>query len=254
MLRIEDHDRQRSRPEFEAAILEDVAWLGFAADDGPYRQSDDDAVYAAALELLRFNGLVYACACSRTSVAAWAREHGRPWSGGGCPGSCRERRVPEERGTALRVVLGDRTESWGDLRLGPQRDTPDREGDLVVRDRAGNWTYPFCVVVDDARQDIDLVVRGEDLLGATARQIRLGRLLGRTEPPAYFHHPLIIKPGGAKLSKADRDTSVRDLRADGMTAAELIGRAAAAVGLISEPRAIPAGSAAELFVESRPAS
>jgi len=251
VLRIEDHDRQRSRPTFERALLEDLAWLGFAADEGLYRQSDDQAVYAAALEILRFNGLAYACDCSRTTFAAWAAQHGGPWRGPGCPGGCRDRAVPDEAGSGWRVVMAEGAESWTDIRLGAQRDEPAREGDVLVRDRAGNWTYSFCVVVDDLRQGIDLVVRGEDLLDATARQIRLGRLLGRRVPPAFLHHPLVRRPDGAKLSKADRDTSVRDLRAAGRSAPALIGAAAALVGLVEEPRDMEAAMAAAL-VSSRP--
>ena len=247
VLRIEDHDRQRSRPEFDAALLEDLGWLGFVADIGPVRQSEDWFVYEAALARLRDRGLVYACDCTRSTFAAWARGHGRPWSGGGCPGGCRDRDVAEGRGTGLRAALGPGEESWHDLRLGPRRDAADREGDLLVRDRQGNWTYPFCVVVDDLRQDIDLVVRGEDLLDATARQIRLGRLLGRDRPPAFFHHPLIRKPGGAKLSKSDGDTGVRELRARGLAPDAVLGEAAAAVGLIPEARPLELGSLDALF-------
>jgi glutamyl/glutaminyl-tRNA synthetase len=245
ILRIEDHDRNRSRPEFDSALLEDLAWLGFEADEGPYRQAPDGQVYDAAVELLRFNGLVYACDCSRATFAAWRAEHGSPWTGAGCPGGCRERHLRDGAGLGLRIALGEGEEAWDDLRLGPQRDGPVREGDLLARDRNGNWTYPLCVVVDDLRQGIDLVVRGEDLLDATARQIRLARLLGRTVPPAFFHHALVRKPGGAKLSKADRDTSVRDLRAAGLKAAEVIGRAAAAVGLAEPGVALPSDAAVE---------
>ncbi len=247
VLRIEDHDRQRSRPEFDAALLEDLGWLGFVADIGPVRQSEDWFVYEAALARLRDRGLVYACDCTRSTFAAWARGHGRPWSGSGCPGGCRERDVAEGRGTGLRAALGPGEESWHDLRLGPRRDAADREGDLLVRDRQGNWTYPFCVVVDDLRQEIDLVVRGEDLLDATARQIRLGRLLGRDRPAAFFHHPLIRKPGGAKLSKSDRDTGVRELRARGLAPDAVLGEAAAAVGLIPETRPLELGGLDALF-------
>lgn len=247
MLRIEDHDRQRSRADFDAALLEDLAWLGFIADRGPFRQSEDFAPYAAALDRLRDAKLAYACDCSRSTFAAWAREHGKAWSGGGCPGGCRERAVAEGPGAGIRVALGGGEEAWDDLRLGRQRDAPDREGDLLVRDRHGNWTYPFCVVVDDMRQDIDLVVRGEDLLDATARQIRLGRLLGRAEPPACYHHALIRKPGGAKLSKSDGDTGVRELRARGLTAEAVLGEAAAAVGLLERPRALRPDDLPELL-------
>jgi glutamyl/glutaminyl-tRNA synthetase len=247
VLRIEDHDRQRSRAAFDAALLEDLAWLGFAADDGPLRQSDEWSVYRATLDRLRDSAPVYACDCSRTTFADWARANGRPWSGSGCPGRCRERVVDEAPGTGLRVVLGEGEESWHDLRLGAKHDAPDREGDLLVRDRHGNWTYPLCVVVDDARQGIDLVVRGEDLLDATARQIRLGRLLGRDEPPVFYHHPLIRKRGGAKLSKSDGDTGVRDLRGRGLSAEAVLGEAAATVGLLERPRPLAPTDLRELF-------
>ena len=247
VLRIEDHDRQRSRPEFDAALLEDLGWLGFVADIGPVRQSEDWLVYEAALAHLRDRGLVYACDCTRSTFASWAQVRGRPWSGSGCPGGCRDRNVTEGRGTGLRAALGPGEESWHDLRLGPRRDDADREGDLLVRDRQGNWSYPFCVVVDDQRQDIDLVVRGEDLLDATARQIRLGRLLGRDRPPAFYHHPLIRKPGGAKLSKSDGDSGIRELRARGLAPEAILGEAAAAVGLIREARPLELGGLDALF-------
>ena len=247
VLRIEDHDRQRSRPEFDAALLEDLGWLGFVPDSGPLRQSDDWTVYETALARLRDDGLVYACDCTRSTFAAWARLHGRPWSGGGCPGSCRERALAEARGTGLRVPLGAGEETWIDQGRGPRRDAADREGDLLVRDSHGNWTYPFCVVVDDMRQDIDLVVRGEDLLDATARQIRLGRLMGHDRPPAFYHHPLIRKHGGPKLSKSDGDSGVRELRARGLAPAAVLGEAAAAVGLIPEARPLELGGLDALF-------
>jgi glutamyl/glutaminyl-tRNA synthetase len=217
LLRIEDHDRQRSRAAFDAAILEDLAWLGFVADDGPARQTDPDALAAfdGALARLTAEDLVYRCACTRSTFAAWARDHGRDWTGPGCPGACRRRTLPGDAATSLRVALGAGTESFDDLLLGPQSGEPAAAGDLIVRDRADNWTYGFAVVVDDLRQDVDLVVRGEDLLSDAGRQIRIGRLLGRDEPPRFLHHPLVRKASGAKLSKSDGDTGVRELRAEG---------------------------------------
>jgi glutamyl/glutaminyl-tRNA synthetase len=220
LLRIEDHDRQRSRAAFDAALLEDLAWLGFAADEGPVRQTDAAArsAYAAALDRLAADDLVYRCGCTRATFAAWAREHGRDWTGPGCPGACRTRILPGDAATSLRAALGAGSETFDDLLLGPQRGEPGASGDLVVRDRSGNWTYGFAVVVDDLRQGVDLVVRGEDLLPETARQIRLGRLLGRDDPPRFLHHPLIRKPSGAKLSKSGRDSGARDLRGAGWSA------------------------------------
>jgi glutamyl-Q tRNA(Asp) synthetase len=244
LLRIEDHDRMRCRPEYEAAIMEDLAWLGFAADDGPVRQSDDDERYTAALERLRGEVLVYGCDCSRSTFEAWAHEHGRRWHGPGCPGDCRHRDLD---GPTLRLALGGGSERWLDAIVGPCADEVAPAGDMTVRDRDGNWTYAFSVVVDDVRQGIDLVVRGRDLLAATAAQIRLAHLSGRASAATFAHHPLIRRADGRKLSKADADTSVRDLRAAGRSPAELIGQAAAAVGLIDAPRPIGAADVAGLF-------
>lgn len=229
LLRIEDHDRQRCRPEFDAALLEDLEWLGFRADSGPLRQSDPDAAvaYAAALDHLRTDGLAYGCDCTRSTFAAWAKGNGRSWSGPGCAGDCRARGVA---GPVLRVSLGDGSEAWSDMLAGSCRGDVAPSGDLAIRDRHGNWTYGFCVVIDDARQGVDLVVRGRDLLEATAGQIRLARVLGRETPPAFAHHPLITRPDGSKLSKSSGDTGVRELRAAGRSAAEVIEMAAAATG------------------------
>jgi glutamyl/glutaminyl-tRNA synthetase len=150
----------------------------------------------------------------------------------------------------MRVALGGGSERWMDAVVGPCADEVAPAGDLVVHDRDGNWTYGFSVVVDDLRQGIDLVIRGRDLLAATAAQIRLGQLLGRATPPTFAHHPLILGADGRKLSKADGDTAVRDLRAAGRTAPELIGEAAAAVGLIDAPRPIEAAFVGRLFAPS----
>ena len=228
LLRIEDHDRQRSRPAFADEIVTDVAWLGFRADEGPVDQTSPDAIaaYETALAGLTERGLVYRCGCTRATFAAWAREHGAHWTGPGCPGACRTRALPGDAATSLRVALGAGEERFDDLRLGPQTGDPAATGDLVVRDREANWSYAFAVVVDDLRQRVDLVVRGEDLLPETARQIRLGRLLGRDEPPRFLHHPLIRKPSGAKLSKSDGDTGIADLRAAGHSADDVRGEAA----------------------------
>jgi glutamyl-tRNA synthetase/glutamyl-Q tRNA(Asp) synthetase len=118
-----------------------------------------------------------------------------------------------------------------DLMAGPLADEPAASGDLLARDRAGNWTYAFCVVVDDTRQGVDLVIRGRDLLDATPAQIRLARLLGRETPPRFLHHPLIRRVSGQKLSKAEGDTAVRALLDAGHTPAELFGLAARLAGL-----------------------
>ena len=256
ILRIEDHDRQRSRRSLEAALLDDLEQLGLVPDTpplaglragtSPYRQSDDTAPYGVAVEMLRAQGRVYSCTCARAALLAW--------SGPGCPGACRARALPEDAAdAALRAGLADvpdgtpDIEAFDDLLAGPQAGEPSAEGDLTLRDRHGNWSYPLCVVVDDARQGVDLVIRGRDLLDATPRQLRLGRLLGREVQPAFLHHPLLRKPSGAKLSKADGDTGIRDLLAAGATPAQLLGFAAAAVGLIERSGPTRPAELASLF-------
>jgi glutamyl/glutaminyl-tRNA synthetase len=210
-------------------VLEDLDWLGFAADVGPVRQSDADAqlAYDDACRRLQADGLVYGCDCTRSTFASWAIEHGRRWTGPGCPGGCRARGID---GPTFRVALEGGTEPWIDGAAGSRDEAIAPAGDLPIRDRHGNWTYGFCVVIDDERQGIDLVVRGRDLLHATPTQIRLARILGRAAPATFLHHPLIRRPDGSKLSKSAGDTGVRELRAAGVPAAEVIARAAEATG------------------------
>jgi glutamyl/glutaminyl-tRNA synthetase len=257
LLRIEDHDRQRCRPEFEAALLDDLDRLRLAADKpstddfraGPssFRQSDTDAVYAATVVELRDRGLIYACDCSRLTFDAWHAENGRAWSGPGCPGACRGRGLEAADGLTLRVVLGDGDEAWDDALRGPDHGAVTPAGDLPVRDRNGNWTYALCVVVDDLRHGVDLVVRGEDLVDATPAQIRLGWLLGRAEPPVFAHHPLVRRADGSKLSKADGATAIGELLDRGGTIEQLVGMAAFAVGLVKAAQPMPFDEAVSLI-------
>ena len=232
LFRIEDHDRIRSRPEFDAALIEDLAWLGYVPDAGPVRQADDPAPYATAVERLRTDGRIYGCACSRATFEAWEREHGGSWSGPGCPGACRDLGLD---GPTLRVALGGGTERWMDLLVGPAADDVAPTGDPPVRDRDGNWTYLLSVVVDDLRQEVDLVIRGRDLMASTPAQIRLARLLGREVAPAFAHHRLVRDPTGRKLSKSSRDSGVRELREAGHPADDVIAMAAAAIGYDGDP-------------------
>jgi len=233
LLRIEDHDRQRSRREYEAEILDDLAWLGFEADGPPVRQSERGAIYESALDGLRRQGLVYVCNCSRADVAG-ARQTATAESELRYPGTCRDRALAETPGRGVRIRLEPTVERFVDLRHGPQEQRPSEQcGDLLARDRDGNWTYQFAATVDDHVQGVSLVVRGDDLLPSTGRQIQLARLLGRREPPQFLHHPLIMKSPRQKLSKSDGDTGIRALRAKGWTPAEVVARALEAVG---EPR------------------
>jgi glutamyl-tRNA synthetase/glutamyl-Q tRNA(Asp) synthetase len=232
-LRIEDHDRQRSRPEYERAILDDLDWLGFRPDrfttdafragPCPSRQSDRGASYARAAEGLAQRGLVYACTCSRQQIGE-ARAMGSPEERA-CPGGCAGRRLPLVEGVTWRVVLAPGHERFMDLLRGEQTQLVAAAGDVAIRDRRGNWTYTFAVSVDDRDQEIDLVVRGRDLLESTGTQIALGRLLGRTNPPIYAHHGLVLGSNGQKLSKSGGATGIRALRDAGWPPSRVIGEA-----------------------------
>jgi len=256
LLRIEDHDRKRSRAEYERAILDDLDWLELVPDEPStrafrlgrcdWRQSDRADVYQRAIDGLRAKGLVYACECSRRDLAKGDGSFGERRY----PGTCAAKRLAERPGLALRVRLDPTIERFVDLAHGPQEQQPASQcGDLVVRDRDGNWTYQFAAAVDDYAQQVTHVVRGDDLLPSTGRQIQLARLLGRTEPPRFFHHPLVMKTATQKLSKAEGDSGIRELRERGWAAPEVIGHAAALVGLLRTPRSVPAGHVADLMAD-----
>jgi glutamyl-tRNA synthetase/glutamyl-Q tRNA(Asp) synthetase len=240
ILRVEDHDRIRSRGEYEAALLDDLDWLGFDADDGRQpivRQSDTPEIYRDALDTLRQRHHVYACDCSRSAIGQERY-----------PGWCRSRGLGESEGRGVRVQLAANPVRGHDLLFGDLEQTPAAQcGDLLVRDRDGHWTYQFAVTVDDCRQGVTLVIRGQDLLSSTGRQILLARMLGRAVSPLFLHHPLIMDGRGEKLSKSAGDTGVRELRARGVTPQEVIGMAAAAVGLVDAPRPVAASEVASLF-------
>lgn len=254
LLRIEDHDRQRSRPEFERALLDDLDWLGFAPDEPPTddfrrgpcpgRQRDREPVYEEALAALRSQGLVYACECSRREILAAAPISAEELR---YPGTCASKNLADAPGRALRVRLAPSVERFVDGVHGAVTHRPFEQcGDLLLRDREGNWTYQFAAVADDVAQRVTHVIRGDDLLASTGRQIQLARLLGRDEPPRFVHHPLVMKSATQKLSKADGDTSIRDMRAGGLSAADVVGRAAHAAGLAPDDAPVDLAALATL--------
>jgi glutamyl-tRNA synthetase/glutamyl-Q tRNA(Asp) synthetase len=187
---------------------------------------------------------VYACDCSRSS-----------FDGERYPGLCRTRGLSEEPGRSLRVQLDPELQRTDDLLLGPLEQEPAEQcGDLLIKDRDGHWTYQFAVTVDDLVQGATLVIRGADLVSSTGRQMQLGRLLadagvaGTAWPPAYLHHPLLLDTDGRKLSKSTGASGVRSLRGAGSSAADVIGRALAAVSLI-EARPVPADEVAGVLAD-----
>ena len=220
LLRIEDHDRERCRPEFEAGILEDLEWLGYRSDFPLTRQSERGDVYRGAIEVLATQGVVYACDCTRAQIEARAGSR-QNTSALVYDGYCRNRGLALGSGVGWRVRMDPGIESFVDQHLGVHEQDPSSTGDVLVRDRLGNWTYQFCASVDDYRQGVDLVIRGEDLLPSTGRQIRLARLLGRERQATFCHHRLLMRSATQKLSKSDGDTGIRELRARGWTPEEV---------------------------------
>ena len=256
LLRIEDHDRGRCRDHYQSALLDDLEWLGLEPDapriealrsgPSPFRQSDRGTRYAEVLQGLSDRGLVYPCRCSRRDIADEVATE--PGTETRYPGTCREHRPGPDEEVGLRVIMESGEEMFTDMLLGAQRQTPASQcGDVLVRDRLSQWTYQFAVTVDDWDQGVDLVIRGEDLLASTGRQIRLARLIGRPDPPTFLHHPLVLKPSGEKLSKANQDTGLAELRQAGVSPEVLLGEAAFRGGLLKESRPLNPVELPDLF-------
>ena len=244
VLRIEDLDRDRSKPQFIDAVQRDFETLGLTWDEGPYFQHDRDEAYRAAFETLAERGLVYPCFCTRADLHAASAPHRgeKPVY----PGTCRRMSPEERRRRALdrtpaqRLVVPDQELSFVDQVQGEYRQNLEREcGDFLVQRSDGAFAYQLAVVVDDAQQGITSVVRGVDLLCSTPQQIYLQNLLGLSHP-SYAHVPLIVAERDRRLSKRDRDAALDVLLERFKTPAALIGHIAGLTGLApSEEPATP---------------
>lgn len=230
-LRLEDHDRGRCRPEFELSIIRDLEWLGVEVPTKLWRQSERHSVYQSNLENLMSRGLIYACACSRKDIQSdIAQDSGELRY----PGTCRDKDLPlDQPNTSLRLRLPDASETFHDLILGGMTHNPSEQcGDVMIRDRAGQWTYQFAVVIDDLEQEINLVIRGVDLLSSTARQLAMRKILDQNCGAITFaHHPLIRNMSGQKLSKRIFSEGIAKLRDEGFSADQVRGIAAHLGGL-----------------------
>ena len=219
LLRIEDIDRSRCRPEFEDAIFEDLAWLGLAWEMPVLRQSARGAAYAQALARLDAQGLIYACTCTRKDIAAAG---GAPHGDEGpiYPGICRGLKRARMGAYALRLDAAKAAALAGPLQFEEHGRTvavdPLLLGDVVLARKEMPAAYHLAVVVDDAHQGVTLVTRGIDLLPSTHVQRLLQALLG-LPVPAYAHNKLILDSQGRKFSKRDSSVTLRDLRAQGAT-------------------------------------
>lgn len=239
LLRIEDIDPGRCRPEFERAIFEDLAWLGLSWEQPVVRQSERSATYGAALEQLDALGVLYPCFCTRGEIQAEiARASGAPHGPDGplYPGTCHHL-TPAQRlarlaaGTphALRLDVAAafrRTGplTWFDRVSGRHVARPERLGDVVLSRKEAVGSYHLCVTVDDAAQGVTLVTRGVDLAPATHVHRLLQSLLG-LPVPEWHHHGLLTDATGRRLAKRDRALTLRALRAEGVRPAEVRARA-----------------------------
>ncbi|HUJ47631.1 MAG TPA: tRNA glutamyl-Q(34) synthetase GluQRS [Rhizomicrobium sp.] len=244
LLRIEDIDSGRCKPEFQAAIFEDLAWLGLRWEEPVLRQSTRLEAYRAALDRLGSMGVVYPCFCTRGDIAAEiARAVEAPHGPEGphYPGTCRklsdtERRSRLESGTpcAFRLNVTKASGLAGAMSFeergaGPSGETgtiavdPLLFGDIVIARKDVPTSYHLAVVVDDAHQGVTLVTRGNDLFPATHVQRLLQTLLG-LPAPAYAHHRLILDEHGWKFSKRDRAVTLRSLRQSGVMPEKIRGR------------------------------
>jgi glutamyl-tRNA synthetase len=221
-LRVEDIDLPRVRPGMAQQQMEELRWLGLDWDGEPSLQSQRTSLYEEALRKLGDN--VYECFCSRAEIAAVASApHGDegPRYPGTCAGLTREQRAARRRTRApsLRLRVPPGPVKFHDQILGDQEfDTQALVGDFVLRRADGIFAYQLAVVVDDGAMGITQVLRGADLLPSTPRQILLHRLLGQPEP-LWAHVPLVLGPGGERLSKRDGSLSLSALRTRGVNPA-----------------------------------
>lgn len=232
LIRLEDIDSTRARPEYEEAIFEDLAWLGLSWETPVRRQSDHWDDYRAALAKLEAQGLLYPCFCTRREIQEEiARAGNAPQGPDGplYPGTCRNRsadersaRIAAGEAYALRLDVAKATRLvakelvWSDRSHGSFTAKPDVFGDVVLARKDTPASYHLAVVVDDALQGITLVTRGEDLLEATHLHRLLQELLG-LPVPEWHHHRLITDENGRRLAKRDDARSLRSLRAAGWT-------------------------------------
>jgi glutamyl-tRNA synthetase len=234
LVRIEDLDTGRSRPHFEREQLADLAAIGLDWDGEPVRQSERHALYADALARLDADGLLYPCWCTRAEIREAASAPHGPLPEGFYPGTCRHltaaqraEREASGRPPALRVAADAAPVAFTDHLHGPQSGLVD---DFVVRRNDGAYAYNLAVVVDDGAQAIGEVVRGDDLLDSTPRQLWLAARLGLPRL-SFAHVPLVLGPDGARLAKRHGAVTLADRLEQGETPDDVRARLAASVGL-----------------------
>jgi glutamyl-tRNA synthetase len=257
VLRIEDVDSPRVKPGAAAAACDDLRWLGLDWDQGPIVQTQRIPFYEDALKTLQKRELVYPCTCSRADVERAASaphaEHEGPIYPGTCAGRCAaDADRLADRPYCWRFRVPERSPEWNDGFLGPTAiDLRSVGGDFVVwkaarPGAAATPAYQLAVVVDDAAQGVTEVVRGDDLVPSTPRQLLLYEALG-LQAPCFTHVPLVVGPDGRRLAKRHGDTRLSALRAAGVAAERLLGLLAWSCGCIEAIRPVSARELLPLF-------
>jgi glutamyl-tRNA synthetase len=253
VLRIEDIDSPRIKPGAVAATFQDLRWLGLDWDGAPVVQTGRLALYRAALERLKERELVYPCTCTRSDVERAASAPHLEHEGPIYPGTCAGRHAADaaalgDRPYCWRMRTADAVVSFDDALRGlTTLALRDLGGDFVVWKSAGTPAYQLAVVVDDAAQGVTEVLRGDDLVPSTPRQLLLYRALELT-PPRFVHVPLVVGRDGRRLAKRHGDTRLAALRSAGVTAEALVGLLAWSCGWLE--RVAPV-TAAELLLRFR---
>ena len=228
VLRIEDIDSPRVKAGAMESVCEDLRWLGLDWDDGPIVQTERLAYYQMALERLQAQEIVYPCTCTRADVERSASAPHLEHEGPIYPGTCSTRRAGNvanitDRPVAWRMRVGNETIAYDDAFRGPvSLNLHEIGGDFVVWKSAGTPAYQLAVVVDDNAQAVTEVIRGDDLVTSTPRQIVLYRALGLA-PPRFIHVPLVVGADGRRLAKRHGDTRMQTLREAGVAAESLLG-------------------------------
>lgn len=227
LLRIEDIDSPRVKPGAAAQAIDDLHWLGLDWDGVPMVQTERLAIYETALATLQSQELVYPCTCSRTDVERAASAPHLEHEGPAYPGTCAHRRAADAAGIttpfAWRMRVPDESFSFTDAFRGPTTlSLRALGGDFVVWKSAGTPAYQLAVVVDDALSGVTEVIRGDDLIPSTPRQLLLYRTRGYS-PPQFAHVPLVVGPDGRRLAKRHGDTRLARLRAAGVPPDALVG-------------------------------
>jgi len=238
VLRVEDIDQGRSRRRFMDQQIKDLRWLGLDWDEGPVLQSERLSLYERAFEQLKAAGAIYPCTCSRKEVLAAASAPHADDDTPTYPGTCRDRYRDEAQAAAergrppcWRFRVAEGVIAFDDRMLGPVESDPSKVGgDFVVRSTDGTFSYQLAVTVDDAAQLITEVVRGDDLVASTPRQILLYRALGHPVP-RFTHLPLVVDEHGRRLSKRRGDLDLSKLRQRGVDAREVVDLIARQSGL-----------------------